>query len=1288
MDTVPTTSSRHRMTFASRIALAVAAGAGLAWGATPAAAKTEDGLLFHAPLDHDFNATTAGGADVPNFQSDVAIVADGAMGGAGRWSDGGYVAWEAPGNMQAQRGSLSFFWRSHTAVGEAPFVIFRASAGDHSSWDMAFLRIDWNGHGFDAFVTDANLSRVRVSWTMPNPPAPDAWHHIAFAWDETQGVRLFWDGQQVAAKKQTADLDMALDQFGLAGRVIAPHQVQSRYNFMRGSDLDDIRVYDHMLSAPDVARLAARQEVPPAQTASSPAAAQLRAAWLHRFGWDKQSPPALADPVTVVRKVEFADAKDLKEWMWKGVDGIAETTWPGVYNRSRLPGRNDYFQLPDWNVYVEGGKTYTLTVPENVAFNRVEIRGAAYGALDWSSDGKSWRSLATRPKGVVRSITDTPTKTGGTLRFTNVMQEQPIQEIWAYDIHPGAVPKGTFQLSYTVNSATAPNLGALASLNAHIAGRYPASERSTVVALPSAGVRAAVGAGSAAEAGSAQRDGAAMPIVHVLIPSNFGDAPPGRPLARAWNYGWENSYDGLDGIAIDLPAIAAKGDARGLIPLDIRVKDPIWPDRDMIDVQVSVRPGQARTLWLDLRDRILTADSLYMAIASAAPDFGAKSLDGMTVRLVFKDRAQAKVEHIADRFNQVKDNWAFLVEEHTASKREGLYRRLYGDITDVLRVDPDNLEARRYWADISYSEGQLPPFIQPTAPAGMPLWAFRQLEDLKLTRQFVNWWIDERQVRYGDFGGGISDDTDLTQQWPGLALMGVDPDKINASLKALSDAVYTNGMIVNGLSYISTDELHVYEEGINSDAERLYLNWGEPKAVERMFATVKALHDVIRVNPAGHMHLSSSWYGARKIYRDAPWAWQKPYGFVIMHTPILLGVYNADPSARGLVTGMMDGLLAHGKQDADGVWRFPNDISWDHDTERAGDGGGASLPMQSAWAAWRFTGDDKYLRPVLGRVGKTAFGALTEINENAITVLGRRKDWQADVLKSAAAGNDFARFEAWNSTGDTAWLEALNAAGIADKSQHMYMYTQGHWWTDRVEAPNELLQRERLGGIALKRNQTYPGNAVSWRFADPEAAVKVAILVRDATPDRFTVIAYNTTDAAQQADMGTWNVTAGTWAMTQGLAAPGEDVAQDPVASEVELECSGSIPVTFAPGRTTVMTFALKRKAEVQPEHRPDLGIGPDDVVRKGNTITVTAHSLGSVPTRAGTATLETADGRVLASAPIPPLDAPLDLHVKTARVTLTVPAGAPATLHVRVSTGAPEITRRNDVVVLVGSPG
>ena len=57
-----------------------------------------------------------------------------------------------------------------------------------------------------------------------------------------------------------------------------------------------------------------------------------------------------------------------------------------------------------------------------------------------------------------------------------------------------------------------------------------------------------------------------LPIVHVLIPSGFGDAPAAKPLGRNWAYGWENARDGLDGIALDIPALPGAADA--VIPLN------------------------------------------------------------------------------------------------------------------------------------------------------------------------------------------------------------------------------------------------------------------------------------------------------------------------------------------------------------------------------------------------------------------------------------------------------------------------------------------------------------------------------------------------------------------------------------------------------------------------------------------------------------------------------------------------------------------------------------------------
>lgn len=1245
----------------------------LATAAAAAQTPTEPGLLFKLTGDKGLVADVAAGDPVPNFADKVAPI-DGKAGKGFRAADDGVVSWNAPSNILAQRGTLSFFWRSGYPVGVAPFVIFRVGYADHSSWDMAFLRIDWNGHGFDAFVTDNGLARTRVSFKVDKNPAPDAWTHLAFTWDETSGVQLYVDGKLAAKKEAKAVYDAGLDQFGVAGRVIAPHQVQSRYNFTRGGDLDELRVYDRALDAPAIAALA-RNETPtlaaPVAKLDDPA---VHAAWKQRYGWNLASPPVLTDAQTTIRKVEFADVKDIKEWMWKGTDGIAETTWPGVYNRSRLPGRDDYFQLPDWNVYVDGGKALTLTLPDE-PINRLEIQGPAYGALTWSAKaGDKQTSVGTRAKDQERTVNTLaqPLK-GGVLTFTNVAQETPIQEIWAYNVSAGAEPKDAFKMSYTVRAEVAPDYLNLADLNAYIAGRHPAGERATVVAIPEGAPNRPRSASDLAAKG--------LPIVHVLIPSGFGDAPAAKPLARNWAYGWENARDGLDGIAIDIPALP--GVAGTIIPLNIQVKDPIWPGRNMIDVSVSVKAGEARTVWLDLRDRILTADSLYLTLAADSADFGPKALDGAKIRLVLKDRDKAKVEHIADRLNQVKDNWAFLVEEHTTSKRQGLYRRLYADITDLLRVDPDNQIGREYWGDITYGSQGWPAFEQPKPKDNTPLWAFRQLEDLKLVSKYVNWWIDERQADFGDFGGGLSDDTDLLQQWPGLALMGVQPDKITHSLNRLTDAVYKNGMFTDGLSTIVTDELHAYEEGINSNSEAMYVNYGDPLAVERLFTTVKALPRVVDKNPAGHVHFNTNWYSGKISYREGPWEWQKPYSFGVTHPSILISDFNGDPTARDTIIGLADGYLAHvNKKDGS----YPNEINWRTDAERGGtvlQGSGADGPFQVFWSAYRLTGDPKYLVPIQWRIGKSGLKSLGSINENALTEMKLGEANKDALIKAAAKGGAFERYAAWSLTGDKAFLEDLYADEIQWNAQHMYMHTEGHWWSDRVELPSDYLQRTRLGGIANKRTQMTPGHVVSWRF-DNADGTDVALLVKDATKTSFKVVAYNTTDKPVTATMTGWNVAPGQWSLSQGFDANGDD-AIDGVAQtrSVAFERSLGTQVVLAPRQATVIDMKLTSAGD-DPAKRADLGVGRGDVTVKGSAITAVVHSLGAQDAAPAKLELVDASGKVLASAPTPALKAPRDLLPKTASVKLKIPAGAKVQgLRVRIATSQAQNTRLNDEVVL-----
>src|SRR5271169_4488993 len=166
------------------------------------AAVSEPGLLFYLSGDHGFTADYAAGNPEPNYLADVKIIPDGARGKAFECANTQLMAYWAPGNIYAQRGTLAFSWRSRYPVGPTPFPIFRVGYADHSSWDMVWLRIDYNGHGFDAFVTDASLARIRVSVPVNPFPKPEQWTHLALSWDETRGIRFYLNGK-LAAKNET-----------------------------------------------------------------------------------------------------------------------------------------------------------------------------------------------------------------------------------------------------------------------------------------------------------------------------------------------------------------------------------------------------------------------------------------------------------------------------------------------------------------------------------------------------------------------------------------------------------------------------------------------------------------------------------------------------------------------------------------------------------------------------------------------------------------------------------------------------------------------------------------------------------------------------------------------------------------------------------------------------------------------------------------------------------------------------------------------------------------------------
>ena len=1190
------------------------------------APETEPGLLFYVSGDRSLTADVAAGVPEPSFQSNVRLIPGGARNGAIDCDHTQLLAYRAPGNIYAQRGTLSFFWRSREKVGPTEFPIFRVGYADHSSWDMVFLRIDYNGHGFDAFVTDINLARTRVSVSLPAFPAAHEWTHLALSWDETWGIRFYVNGRLFAVEEARGIYDAALDQFGPHSRIISPYQVQSAYNFVRGGDIDEIRVYDRMLSDAQVSSLARGAAAPAgdgvARDVSEP---RWRDEWWHRYGWEGEPPAPLPGPATAVRKVEIHEVYDIKRWWWKATDGIRETTWPGVYNRSRLPGRLDYFVLPDWDCYSESGKSVRFTMPDE-PWNHIEVAGGAAGRFTFVS-GTREQTLFSRMTGAYKTSHDLPMALrGGTLRFDNDVQEVPIGELSAYHVAAGREPARRRTLSFVLGTPINEEIDGDPIVR-FVNGRFVSDERQMLIARP-ASPAPRPAQGRRASAG-------AMPLVHVILPASALDTPG----------------DALDGIAIDLPAVEVRPTHNGLFPMNIRVKDPLWPLRDLADFSFSVRPGAPHTIWLDTRDRVVAPGrGLYVTIAAAGGDFGAATLEGAHLRLIFKALNAAKAEHVLDRFTQARDLFAHIVEEHPTSPKLDLFNRFKGDLADLLRVDPSHQQAREYLYD-GVPGSPKPPFTQPVPPAGIPLWAFRQVELLRRFEHVVWWVIDKRQIANGEFGGGLSDDGDLTNVWPGMVLIGSAPEKVADSLRREVDAFYAQGLFANGLPTIQTDELHSYEEGIQALSQIMMVDYGSPKQIERAMETTRGVEQLTAVNTAGHRHIRSSYYSGTKLATDSVWGVAKTPSYLVLHPAFELVEFNGNPRAKTLVTELADGLLQHRRVDQDGSARLDATIVFDTD---AGLPGPLGRMWGLFWAPFVWTGDSRYTLP-LTDVGPDI---LTLVNANALDRLGVRDAWRDRILANPA-GNQ--RFLAWQLTGDVKYLEALYADQIEAAALREYINTDGHPWIDRIVINSAELQRSRLGGVALVRNAIYPGHLVSWRFADPASARSMAILVSDATPTRMTIRAFNLEAQRVDAELTAWGIEPGRWRITQAVGASGPASSAAPATREVALERTRTLRLEFPPRVTSIVTLELV-SAGVPYWSRPDLGVDPEDVACIGSVVTVRIHSLGSVPTPAASIAVVNGIGKTVAVAPVPALDAPVDLHPRTTVVTMRMPANVDPT--------------------------
>ena len=314
-------------------------------------------------------------------------------------------------------------------------------------------------------------------------------------------------------------------------------------------------------------------------------------------------------------------------------------------------------------------------------------------------------------------------------------------------------------------------------------------------------------------------------------------------------------------------------DPTGPFSFTAAVHDPLDPRLDLVWLDFYVpNPGGFRVK-LDFPDEVLLKDSqLWLTlrfdsdVTLTGPQGGAPEF-----WLDFVPREKALPEALAWRKLLLKSFFSLLSEPrpwgaYQKQSREAFYAssqyakqcpELFMTIDQCNALDSadDMVRQCREWIYLKNLEALSDISPPPPPPEGVPAWAWYPRLAWLEVRRIADWWIKERMVPTGEFGGRVGDDSDLYQQFADLPFFetdGVAAKLMDGAARMAELAEREN--LQNGLNRHTTDSLHAYEEGINHLALMARWFYGEPIYFERCMESARNMEKLTILTEDGRRH--------------------------------------------------------------------------------------------------------------------------------------------------------------------------------------------------------------------------------------------------------------------------------------------------------------------------------------------------------------------------------------------------------------------------------------------------
>lgn len=693
-------------------------------------------------------------------------------------------------------------------------------------------------------------------------------------------------------------------------------------------------------------------------------------------------------------------------------------------------------------------------------------------------------------------------------------------------------------------------------------------------------------------------------------------------------------------------------------PVSVAVQDPLNPRSQLFSADLAIqRPGLLR-LVLDFPDQVVPKGRALWLTVKAGP---AMQLSKPFLVAYVVPRSTALVEALPYRKLLLKSYFCAMSEARrwmrwSNDKRlaQGLAEPDYGDYLTELKdaldhckdLGPDDDTVRQFYEWIlqrylpnkgGFSKREVR--IDPVP--GAPQWAVVLRQAWLEARAVPKWWIENRMVPTGEFGGRVGDDSDMYQNYIDLAMLeddGVAAQVMDGAARLAELAEET--CLERGLNKRTIDPLHAYEEGLNQEALMAWWEYGDPVYLERCIVAARSTEALTVVTSKGHRHFKSQLCGAADLKMDRKTDVDGHAHPLMWHPALEVADYNRSPLVMKWLREWADGWLEHMEP---GRYATSVEVATEKvtaTTHRPLYGGYGSQGSVFEWLYW-LTDEQKYIGPFLEAYRKGS----TDTRPGSIEaeLLHRHGLESAGVKLSNLAKRD--SVAATLITGDKSRLVNALKEDLAWLQRFPAMYTTAEQFTDRIFL--YALRNVAIaytGGYAT-RNKLCHTHAVSWQGF----STQYAALVLEAKRDRFRALVYSFAGAPLCGSMTMWTLDHGKYHLTVGPDRDGDDRADEVGRDEaVEVQRATRIPLTLAP--KTLSVVELKQTQRLDDERdRPDLALNPLDTKVEGSRVQGVAHNIGARDVASFVVTLVDPRGDVRMKRTMGPLSAPTDLVPKCA---------------------------------------